>query len=87
MVNDTLGLLLDKLLVISDLSWEGREGGRVWTLVPVTSYVFVTFWTVRWIVKFERCFFSFLFFLIQDQGSIRRDRESQFFKINRSLDG
>lgn len=35
MVNDTLGLLLDKLLVISDLSWEGREGGRVWTLVPL----------------------------------------------------
>lgn len=26
MVNDTLGLLLDKLLVISDLSWEGGSG-------------------------------------------------------------
>lgn len=26
MVNDTLGLLLDKLLVISDLSWEGVSG-------------------------------------------------------------
>lgn len=39
MVNDTLGLLLDKLLVISDLSWEGgREGGSgLWFPLRLTS--------------------------------------------------
>ena len=38
MVNDTLGLLFDKLLVISDLSWEGREGGfGLWFPLRLTS--------------------------------------------------
>lgn len=83
MVNDTLGLLLDKLLVISDLSWEGGSG--LWFRYVLRLCYFLEM--VRWIVKLGHCFFSFLFFLIQDQGSIRRDRESQFFKINRSLNG
>lgn len=77
MVNDTLGLLLDKLVVTSG-------GGEGLTSVPCFPLRrFVTFWTVGdGDVKLGYCF-SFLF-PIQDRGS-RLEANFESFAENSTM--